>query len=115
MYTCADEHDVILAILCFYFIHHYLGELIVHICFDYDWSIVNGVDRIEHGWVASGKSYDFIRKVLGCIKSPKRFAWALWRKKNIVVHKGVLAFKLKVHNTLTSQLKHTVLTVPGRG
>lgn len=81
MYTCAYEHDVILAIFCFYFVHHYLGELVVHICFDYDWSIVNGVDRVKHGWVASGKGYDFIRKVLGCIKSAKCFARALWKKK----------------------------------
>lgn len=81
MYTCAYEHDIILAIFCFHFVHHYLSELVVHICLDYDWSVVDGVDWVKHGWVASGKSYNFIRKVLGCIKPSKRLAWALWRKK----------------------------------
>ncbi len=85
MITCAYEHDIILAILCFYFIHHYLGELVVHICLDYDWSIVNGVDRVEHGWVASGEGNNLIRKVLGCIKSSKRLAWALLRIKFTVI------------------------------
>lgn len=83
MYTCAYEHDIILAVFCFYFIHHYLGELVVHICFDYNWSIVDGVDRIKHGWVASGKDYNLIGEVLSCIKSSKCLAWALWRKKFI--------------------------------
>lgn len=80
MYTCANEHDVILAIFCFYFIHHYLRELVVHICFDDDWSIVNGVDGVEHGWVASGKGYHFIREVLCCVKSPECLARALQSK-----------------------------------
>lgn len=80
LYTCAYEHNIILSIFCFYFIHHYLSELVVHICFDDDWSIVNGVDRVEHGWVASGKGHNFIRKVLSCIKSSKCLAWTLWRK-----------------------------------
>lgn len=77
MYTCAYKHDIILAVFCFYFIHHYLGELVVHICFDYDWFIVDGVDRVKHGWVASGKDYNLIREVLSCIKSSKCLAGAL--------------------------------------
>lgn len=80
LHTCAYEHYIILSVFCFYFIHHDLSELVVHICFDYDWSIVNGVDRVEHGWVASGKGYNFIRKVLSCVKSSKCLAWTLWRK-----------------------------------
>lgn len=79
-YTCSNEHDVIKAILCFNFIHHYLGELVVHICFNYDWSVVYGVDRVEHGWMASGKCNHFIRKVFCCIKSSKGLTGALWQK-----------------------------------
>lgn len=80
VYTCAYEDDVILAIFCFYFVHHYLGELVVHICFDYDRSIVNGVDRIEHGRVASSKGHNLIREVFGCVKASKCLAWALGNK-----------------------------------
>lgn len=80
MSTCAYEHDVILSIFRFYFIHHDVGELVVHICFDYDWSIVNGVDGIKHGWVASGKGHNLIRKLLSCVKSSKCLARALWSK-----------------------------------
>ena len=84
IYTCAYEHNIILAIFCFYFIHHYLGELVVHICFDYDWSTVNGVDRVEHGWMASCKGDNVIGKVLSGIKPSKCLAWALWRKTIVV-------------------------------
>ena len=82
MHTCAYEHNIIKSIFCFHFIHHYLCELVVHICLDYDWSVVNGVDGVEHGWVASGKGYNFIWKVLGCVKSSKCLAWALQRENN---------------------------------
>lgn len=75
--TCANEHDIILSILCFYFVHHYLGKLIVDVCFDYDRSIVNWVDRVEHGWVASGKGNNFIWELLRSIKSSKCLAWTL--------------------------------------
>lgn len=81
MYTCADEHDIVLPIFCFHFVHHYLGELVVHICFDYDWPIVNGIHRVEHGRVASSEGYNVIGQVLGCIEPSKRLAWALLRKK----------------------------------
>lgn len=107
MHTCAYEHDIILAIFCFYFIHHYLGELVVHICFDYDRSIVNGVDRVEHGWVASGEGHNLIRKVLGCIESSKCLAWALQSKKKVCCcnsyigeHKSELC---SVHSSKTFQ------------
>lgn len=79
--TCAYKHDIILAIFCFYFIHHYLGELVVHICFDNDWFVVDGVHRVEHGWMTSGKGNNFVREVFGCIKSSKCLAWALSRNK----------------------------------
>lgn len=77
MCTCAYEHDIILPVFCLDFIHHYLGELVVHVGFDYDGSIIDGVDRIEHGRVASGEGYDLIREVFGCIKSSKGLAWTL--------------------------------------
>lgn len=77
--TCAYKHDVILAVFCFYSVHHYLGELVVHIYFDYDWSIVDGVDGVEHGWVASGKGHNFIREFFGRVKSSECLAWALRR------------------------------------
>lgn len=80
-YTCAYKHDIIQAIFSFNFIHHYLGELVVHICFYYDWPVVNGVDRVEHGWMAPRKGDDFIREVFSCIKPSKGLTWTLWRKK----------------------------------
>lgn len=117
MHTCAYEHDIILAIFCFYFIHHYLGELVVHICFDYDRSIVNGVDRVEHGWVASGEGHNLIRKVLGCIESSKCLAWALQRK-----FVGVTLTLENINQKFARSIAHrqsslafAVLTVPGRG
>lgn len=79
MFTCAYEHDVILSILRFHFIHHDLSELIIHVRFDYDRSIVDGVDRVEHGRVAPSKGHDLIGELLGGVIPPEGFARALWR------------------------------------
>lgn len=62
--TSADKHDIILAVLCFNPVHHYLSELVVHISFDYDRTVVDWKHRVVHGRMASGKCDDIIRKVL---------------------------------------------------
>lgn len=62
--TSANKHDIILSILCLHPVHHYLCELIVNIGFDYDWTVVDGEHRVVHGWMASGKCDNIVRKVL---------------------------------------------------
>lgn len=78
MFTCAYEHDIILSIFRFYFVHHDLRELVIHVCFDYDWSIVDGVDWIKHGRVAPSKGDDLIGELLSGVVPSECFAWALW-------------------------------------
>lgn len=116
-FTCAYEHNIVKAIFCLDFVHHYLGELVVHICFDYDWSIINGVDRVEHSWMASGKLHNFIGEVLCCVKSTKCLAWTLWGKIKVTVSVTLLVVKKQELTSFrTSSCKEDiVLTVPGRG
>lgn len=76
-FTCSYEHDVILSIFCFHFVHHDLRKLVIHVRFDYDWSIVDGGDRIKHGWVAPSKGHDLIGELLSGVIPSERFAWAL--------------------------------------
>lgn len=80
--TCANEHDIVLAILCLHFIHHYLGELVVHVCFDYDGPIVDGVHGVEHGRVAPGEGDYIVREVLGGVESSEGLARTLQGKEN---------------------------------
>lgn len=77
-FTCSYEHYIILSIFCFHFVHHDLRKLVIHVCFDYDWSIVDGVDRIKHSWVAPSKGHDLIGELLCGVIPTERFAWALW-------------------------------------
>lgn len=77
LHTSADKHDIILAVLCLYPVHHYLSELVVNISFDYDWTVVDGEHWVVHGRMASGKCDNVIRKVLCWLKTIKRFAGAL--------------------------------------
>lgn len=79
--TCANEHHIILAIFCIYPIHHDLCELVIHVCFDHDGTVVDGEYWVVHGGMASGKCDNFIRKVLGGIKTSKCFTGTLGKKK----------------------------------
>lgn len=87
-FTCSYEHDVILSIFCFYFVHHDLRKLVIHVCFDYDWSIVDGVDGIKHGWVAPSKGHDLIWELFSGVMPSEHFAWALWMEQVRFQSKG---------------------------
>lgn len=80
VFTCSYEHDIILPILCLHLIHHDLGELVIHICFDNDGPTVDGVDRVKHGRVAPSKGHNLIRELFRGVVSSESFAWTLWSK-----------------------------------
>lgn len=69
--TCANEHDIVLSVLCLHFIHHQLGELVVYVCPHHDGTPPYGVHWVVHGWVSPGESDDIIGKVLGGVETSK--------------------------------------------
>ena len=114
LFTCAYEHNVILAIFSFYFIHHYLGELVVYIRFDYDWSVVNGVDGVEHGWVTSGKGHHLIRKVLSCVKASECLAWTLWREIIVITLRLWRGISFKILKSIQLRAEDSLCQAVGR-
>lgn len=80
MFTCSYEHDVILPIFCLHLIHHDLGELVIHVCFDYDGPVVDGGYRVKHGRVAPSKGHHLVRELFRGVIPSKRFAWTLLSK-----------------------------------
>lgn len=80
MFTCSYEHDVILPIFCLHLIHHDLSELVIHVCFDYDGPVVDGVDRVKHGRVAPSKGHHLVRELFSGVIPSKRFARTLLSK-----------------------------------
>lgn len=84
--TCANEHHIVLAVFCVYSIYHDLCELVIHVRFNHDWTVVDGEYWVVHGWVTSGKRDNFIRKVLGGIKTSKCFTGTLEIKNQNVLH-----------------------------
>lgn len=93
MFTCPYEHDIILPIFCVHLIHHDLSELVIHVCFDYDGPIVDGVDRIKHSRVAPSKGHDLIRELFSGVVSSECFAWTLQCKQVRLKSKGELRFE----------------------
>lgn len=96
--TCANEHHIILAIFCIYSIYYYLCELVIHVRFDHDWTVVDGEYWVVHGWMASCKCYNFIRKVLGGIEASKCFAGTLKiNKKKFYILLSITRNMLEIH------------------
>lgn len=95
MFTCSYEHDIILPIFCLHLIHHDLSKLVIHVCFDYDGPIVDGVDRVKHGWVAPSKGHYLIRELFSGVISSERFAWTLRSQQVRLKSKGRIPFKFQ--------------------
>ncbi len=76
--TCANEHDIVLAVLSFHTIHHQLSELVLHVRAHHDGLPTHGLHGVIHGWVQACECDYIIRKVFGGVKASERFAGALW-------------------------------------
>ena len=75
--TRADEHDIILPVLCLHSVHHQLGELVVHIRPHHDGTSPYRVHRVVHGRVTPGERDDIIGKVLGGVEASEGLAGTL--------------------------------------
>lgn len=62
--TCADEHDVILAVGRVYSVHGDLRETVVHVGPDEDGPPAHRVDRIVHQRVVTRKLDHIVREAL---------------------------------------------------
>lgn len=111
--TCADEHDVILSVLCLHSVHHQLGELVVHICPHHDGAPPYGMHWVVHGWVTPSESDDIIGEVLGGVEPSKGFTGTLrgTRSTEMVMEMFTLC---RVPDFVWNALVWK-LTVPGRG
>lgn len=90
MHTCANEHDIILPILCLHFVHHQLGKLVVHVCAYHYGSSPYWVHRVVHGRVTPGEGDDIIRKVLRRIETSKCLAGALRSRRDMFVSSNIV-------------------------
>lgn len=77
--ACADEHDIVLAVLSFHTVHHQLSELVLHICAHHYGLPTHRLHGVIHGRVQACKCYYIIRKVFGGVKASERFARTLQR------------------------------------
>ena len=75
--TCADEHNIVLPVLCFHSVYHQLRKLVVHICPHHDGASPYWMHWVVHGRVTPCKGNDIIRKVLSGVKPTKCLARAL--------------------------------------
>lgn len=79
--TCADEHDVVLAVGRVDSVHGDLREAVVHVAPDEDGPPAHGVDRVVHQRVVTGELDHIVREALRGLKTAKCLAWTLQKEK----------------------------------
>lgn len=79
--TCADEHDVILAVSRVDSVHSDLGEAVVHVGPDEDGPPAHRVDWIVHQRVVTRKLDHIVREALGRLKAAECLARTLQKRK----------------------------------
>lgn len=77
MVTCANEHDIIMPVCGAHPVHSDLGEAIVYVGPQEDWPAVQGVYRVKHQRVVTGKLDHVVRETLGGLETAECLAGAL--------------------------------------
>lgn len=63
-HTCADKHDIVLAVLCLHPVHHNLAQLVRNVGLHQHGLAQGGIHGSPHQWVVTGKLQHRVGEIL---------------------------------------------------